>query len=304
MKKILIFGMGYVGKHLADALKGEYQVVGTVREVAEVNQIKWNASESDVERKAKSHAEIEALILEVDAILCSIPPNDEGDLAFAQFGDLIAKSNVKWVGYLSTTGVYGDHVGGDVDETTPNNPQNARAKRRVLAENQWMSLTSNNTNTQNKSERSVNIFRLPGIYGVGRSAFDALSAGRAKRIDMRLKYGAKKGRPHFFCRAHVDDIVQVIVASLEKKLAGAHIYNIVDDLPASQADIVSFAANMMAVDVPPMLSEQQAKMSDMAKSFYSECKYMLNDKIKAELGVTLKHPTYKDGLKAIWHEIN
>lgn len=283
MKKILIFGRGYVGQKLVDALDGEYEVTGTARE-ADVGVICWNAGESN--------PEIEQKIMQVDAILCSIPPHEMGDVAFAQFGEVIQKSNVKWIGYLSTTGVYGDHQGGKVDENTPLNAQNARAKKRVLAEEQWASLIN--------TERSVCIFRLPGVYGVGRSAFDALKAGRAKRIDMRLKNGDR----HFFCRAHVDDIVQVIKASLEKQILGVNVYNIVDDMPAPQVDVVDFAAKIMAVPVPKLMTEQQADMSDMAKSFYAECKFMQNDKIKTELGVVLKYPTYKHGLEAIWRAVN
>lgn len=301
MKKILIFGMGYVGQHLAAALEGDYQVIGTSRDGSGKNQINWNATEStDLSNQA-----IAQQILQADAILCSIPPNENGDVVYAQFGDLIKKSNVKWLGYLSTTGVYGDHQGGKVDETTPLNAQNTRSKNRISAETQWQKL-ENNINLVNSpvpTDRSVHIFRLPGIYGLGRSAFEALTAGRAKRIDMRLKQGLQKGQKHFFCRAHVDDIVQVIVASLKKQLSGVNIYNIVDDLPAPQADIVEYAAQLMGAEVPNLLSEPQADMSDMAKSFYVECKNMQNSKIKTELGVTLKHPTYKQGLNAIWQQI-
>lgn len=291
MKKILIFGMGYVGQHLATALEGKYEVVGTSRDATGQTKIKWNVGESS--------AEIIEQISQADAILCSIPPNDAGDLAYMEFGEQIKKSNVKWIGYLSTTGVYGDHQGGRVDETTPLNAQNARAKKRVMAEAQWSELVSAATD-KISTERSVHIFRLPGIYGVGRSAFEALKAGRAKRIDMRLKNGHK----HFFCRAHVDDIVQVIVASLDKQLAGTNIYNIVDDLPAPQADIVAYAAALMGTKVPELVTEQQADMSDMAKSFYSECKNMQNDKINNELDVVLKYSTYKQGLSAIWQQMN
>lgn len=291
MKKILIFGMGYVGQHLARALEGKYEVVGTSRDATGQTKIKWNVGESS--------AEIAERISQADAILCSIPPNDAGDLAYMQFGEQIKKSKVKWIGYLSTTGVYGDHQGGRVDETTPLNAQNARAKKRVMAEAQWSELASAATD-KISTDRSVHIFRLPGIYGVGRSAFEALKAGRAKRIDMRLKNGHK----HFFCRAHVDDIVQVIVASLDKQLAGTNIYNIVDDLPAPQADIVAYAAALMGTKVPELVTEQQADMSDMAKSFYSECKNMQNDKINNELDVVLKYSTYKQGLSAIWQQMN
>lgn len=277
MKKLLIFGMGYVGQHLAAALDGRFEVIGTSRDA----NIKWDGNQENLE--------ISQQIASADAILCSIPPNEQGDLAYAQFGEMIKNSDVKWIGYLSTTGVYGDHQGGKVDETTPLNAQNARAQKRILAETQWRKLSQ---------DSSVNIFRLPGIYGVGRSAFEVLKSGRAKRIDMRLN----NGEAHFFCRAHVDDIVQVIIASLEKQILGVNIYNIVDDLPSPQADIIKFAAEQMGVTVPELISAEQANMSDMAKSFYAECKNMQNDKIKTELGVTLKHPTYKQGLTAIWQQ--
>lgn len=286
-KKLLIFGMGYVGAQLAAALADEFEVVGTGREVEKMGVLKWNGSESS--------DEIESEIAQADAILCSIPPHEFGDVVYAQFGELIKNSGAEWLGYLSTTGVYGDHQGGDVDEDTPLNPQNARAKKRVLAENQWASLM----NLNGSPDRSVNIFRLPGIYGLGRSAFDAIKAGRAKRIDMRLK----DGQTHFFCRAHVDDIVQVISASLTKNIGNLNIYNIVDDLPAPQADIVRYASEMMKVDQLPLVNEQDANMSDMAKSFYAECKNTQNDKLKNTLGVTLKYPTYKEGLTAIWQQI-
>lgn len=281
MKKLLIFGMGYVGQHLAAALKGQYEVVGTSRDATGQNQINWNGIESN--------QQIEQQIAKVDAILCCIPPTDQGDLAYNQFAKMIKNSNVKWLGYLSTTGVYGDHQGGEVDEHTPLNAQNPRAKKRILAESQWQQLAD---------DKNLNIFRLPGIYGPTRSAFDALKSGRAKRINMRLK----NGKAHFFCRAHVDDIIQVISASLTKQLNGTNIYNIVDDLPAPQADIIKFAAKIMHIEVPNLHNAQDANMSDMAKSFYAECKYMRNDKIKTELGVQLEHPTYKEGLRAIWQQ--
>lgn len=288
MKKILIFGMGYVGQQLAAVLQCEYEVIGTSRDGTGVNQLKWDGGESS--------DEIEVCIATADAVLCSIPPNDDGDVAFAQFGELIKKSGVKWVGYLSTTGVYGDHAGGEVDEETALNPQNARAKKRVLAEQQWQRLQS--------AERSVCIFRLPGIYGLGRSTFEAIKAGRAKRIDVRIDSGVREGEPHFFCRAHVDDIVRVILASLGQDVSGVNAYNIVDDLPAPQADVVQYAAEIMQVGALPLVSEDEADMSVMAKSFYAECKNMQNDKLKNALGVTLKYPTYKEGLDAIWRQMN
>lgn len=293
MKKLVIFGMGYVGQHLATSLKHKYEIVATTRDIG---TSRGGAAEI-VAWSGEQNAQLAVHIEQADAVLCSIPPTEIGDLAYAQFGELIRHSNVKWLGYLSTTGVYGDHGGANVNEDTPLKPQSARAKKRVLAEQQWAGIASD--------KRSVNIFRLPGIYGPSldgksRSAFEALKAGNAKRIDVRLKNGQK----HFFCRAHVDDIVQVISASLEKNLKGTNIYNIADDLPAPQADIVAYAANLMAVEVPNLITEPEANMSDMAKSFYAECKNMQNDKIKNILGVRLKYPDYKQGLTAIWQQNN
>ena len=180
MKKILIFGMGYVGQHLARALEGKYEVVGTSRDATGQTKIKWNVGESS--------AEIAERISQADAILCSIPPNDAGDLAYMQFGEQIKKSKVKWIGYLSTTGVYGDHQGGRVDETTPLNAQNARAKKRVMAEAQWSELASAATD-KISTDRSVHIFRLPGIYGVGRSAFEALKPAVPSALICDLRMG-------------------------------------------------------------------------------------------------------------------
>ncbi len=266
MRKLLIFGMGYVGQHLTDALVEQFEVVGVSRD--------WSGVE-----------ELDS----ADAVLMSIPPSDKGDVVYEKFGQLIENSNVKWLGYLSTTGVYGDHQGGFVDETTHTAAQSLRAKWRVLAENQWSGCSID----------SVNIFRLPGIYGLGRSAFDALNQGRARRVDVRLENNDKQ----FFCRAHVDDIAQVLKASLLGGLRGVNIYNIADDLPAPNADIIEFAAQIMGVAVPKLVAEDKAGMSEMAQSFYAECKYIKNDKIKNELGIELKHPNYKQGLRAIWQQM-
>ncbi|MCJ8323714.1 MAG: NAD-dependent epimerase/dehydratase family protein [Rhizobiales bacterium] len=289
MKKLVIFGIGYVGQHLAASLKHQYEIIATSRDIATSREggdglLAWSGGQN---------AELATYIEQADAVLCCIPPNAEGDLAYVSFADIIRQSKVKWLGYLSTTGVYGDHGGGDVDEQTPLNPQSERAKKRVLAERQWAKLASDKC--------GVNIFRLPGIYGPNlagksRSAFGALTAGTAKRIDVRLKNGKK----HFFCRAHVDDIVQVISASLGKNLLGINIYNIADDLPAPQADIVAYTAKLMGIDAPKLITQPEANMSDMAQSFYAECKYINNDKIKNILGVKLKYPDYKQGLSAIW----
>lgn len=283
-KKLFIFGFGYVAKHLSQILANEYNIIGTSRTSTCDTIIAWNGTDYD--------EEIVNILLNADAILCAIPPNETGDLPVQIFADSIKQSNASWLGYLSTTGVYGDHQGSNVNELTPLKPTNNRAKRRVIAEQQWQTLGTD--------KKSVQIFRLPGIYGLGRSAFDALDEGRAKRIDMRLKNGDK----HFFCRAHVEDIAGTIKAAMLNHIIHHEIFNIVDDLPAPNADIIKYAAQKMGADVPELLSFEQANMSDMAKSFYDECKFMKNDRLKQLLGYNLKYPSYTHGLDAIWAKMS
>ncbi len=285
MKKIFIFGMGYVAQHLAKILQADYNMVGCSRKYNENNDhvYLWDG--------AKFDQKIADELKTADAILCSIPPNEQGDLAFLAFEQVIAKSAATWIGYLSTTGVYGDHQGGIVGEQTALNAQNIRAKRRIVAENQFCSLERENL--------SINVFRLPGIYGAGRSNFETINAGRAKRIDMRLK----NGKPHFFCRAHVEDIAAVLKASLEKSPKGCNVYNIADDMPAPNQMVIEYATNLMQVDGLPLISAADANLSLMAKSFYSDCKHVSNQKIKQQLGIKLKYPNYKLGLGAIWRQM-
>ena len=183
-----------------------------------------------------------------------------------------------WLGYLSTTGVYGGHGGDWVDETTPPRPSQPRSIERLAAERAWQAM-------------GATVFRLPGIYGPGRSAIDRVKAGTARRID-------KPGQ--VFSRVHVEDIAAAVLAAMTHPAPGA-IYNVVDDLPASNSEVIAYACELLGLPVPPVLpwDEVAPTMSAMARSFYAENRRVRNDRLKRELGVALRYPTYREGLRAI-----
>ena len=189
---------------------------------------------------------------------------------------------MRWIGYLSTIGVYGDHGGAWVDEQTPATPTNARSRERADAEQAWLAFgTANNI--------AVQIFRLAGIYGPGQSQLVQLARGTARRI---IKPG------QVFNRIHVGDIARALDASLERPRAGA-IYNVTDNEPAPPQDVVTFAAKLCGVAPPPEISLDDAGLTEMGRSFYAESKRVRNDLLRSELGVTLAYPTYREGTRGI-----
>ena len=219
-------------------------------------------------------------------ILLSIPPDAEGDPAIVCHGAAIAAiENLEWIGYLSTTGVYGDTGGAWVDESAPPVPTSARGRRRVEAEKRWLELGE-------EHGVAVHVFRLAGIYGPGRNALAAVRRGTAKRID---------NPGQVFSRVHVADIAQVLAASIARPRAGA-IYNVCDDEPAAAADVVAHACALLGVAPPPLTRLEEADLSPMARSFYADNRRVSNDRIKTELGVTLHYPNYRAGLAALLAE--
>ena len=219
-------------------------------------------------------------------ILLSIPPDADGDPALDRHGtDIVAIEGLEWIGYLSTTGVYGDTDGAWVDENAPLAPTGARGKRRLEAERSWLALGA-------EHGLAVHVFRLAGIYGPGRNALATVRRGEAKRI-------AKPGQ--IFSRIHVADIAQVLAASIAKPHAGA-IYNVCDDEPAPAADVVAHACTLLGVVPPPLTPLEDADLSPMARSFYADSRRVSNARIKAELGVTLRYPNYRAGLAALLAE--
>ena len=267
---LFLFGPGYSARALAGLWQGP--VSGTCRSDArrqELEQIgiqPMSVSNEEDLRRAADGAHI----------LISAPPTEDGCPALAQLGAFAASAAS--VTYLSTTGVYGDLNGGWAMEWTPPNPQSDRASRRLEAEQGWHAISD-----------KLCIVRLPGIYGPGRSAFDRLASGRARRI---IKDG------QVFSRAHVDDIASGLHALIT---TGAHgIFNLCDDLAAPPENVISFAATLAGTEPPPEIPFEDADLSAMARSFYSECKRVSNARLKAVTGWRPKYPTYRDGLRAIF----
>ena len=217
-------------------------------------------------------------------LLLSAPPDEDGDPVLKAHAADLARlvRRFSWVGYLSTTGVYGDRQGGWVDEATPVNPGSGRSRRRVAAEQAWRALWHD-------AGLPVHIFRLPGIYGPGRSALDAVRQGRAHRVD-------KPGQ--LFSRIHVEDIATTLRASMARPNPGS-IYNVADDEPAPAHEVTAYACALLGIEPPPLIPVEKAGLSPMARSFYAESRRVRNDRIKLDLGVTLAYPDYRAGLDAI-----
>jgi nucleoside-diphosphate-sugar epimerase len=273
---LLSFGHGYSAQALAKLLlpKG-WQVTGTTRDPAKLDQL----SNTGVIPALWGSAKVDDALKSATAILISTSPDDAGDPVFLKHGADIAKiaSGLKWFGYLSTSGVYGDFKGDWVDEDTIVNPTTRRGKMRLLAEKQWSSLDN----------LPLHIFRLAGIYGPGRGPFSKVRAGTAQRV-------VKPGQ--VFSRIHIDDIAQTLVASILSPNP-TRIYNLCDDDPAPPQDVIGYAAELIGAPLPPLVPFEKAELGPMARSFYAENKRIRNDRIKKELGVSLKYPTYKLGLK-------
>ncbi|KIC18158.1 SDR family oxidoreductase [Leisingera sp. ANG-DT] len=269
-KTLLCLGFGYTARALAPRLMAAgWRVIGTSREVAAadgVEMITWPGQD--------------VLLDGVTHVLNSIGPNADGDPVLAAMGDRIATApDLEWVGYLSTTAVYGHHDGAWVDEETPVKPSSQRGDWRALAEMQWQAIP----------DLPLHIFRLAGIYGPGRGPFAKLMAGKARRI---IKPG------QVFSRIHVDDIAQVLAASIAQPRPGA-IYNVCDDDPAPPQDVLGHAAELLGLPMPAEVPFDEAGMTPMARSFYGENKRVRNRRIKDELGVELLYPTYREGLRAV-----
>lgn len=213
-------------------------------------------------------------------LLISVPPGEAGDPVLNCHADDLARlaGSLRWAGYLSTTGVYGDRHGEWVDETSPLQPSTTRGERRLAAETQWRALGL-----------PLHIFRLAGIYGPGRNQLVSLRDGTAKRI-------VKEGQ--IFSRIHVDDIAGVLAASIAKPNRG-QAYNVCDDEPCPPQDVVAFAAELLEMPAPPEIPFDEAELSPMAKSFYAESKRVSNRRIKDELSYRLIYPTYREGLRSL-----
>lgn len=255
-KRMIARGWRVKGTTSRDAKRAEMAALG-------VEAVSWPPNAEDME--GATH------------LLVSAGPDADGDPTLRDARDVITNTRFDWVGYLSTTGVYGNHDGGWVDEDTPLTPATRRGELRVKAEAQWRGL-----------DAPLHIFRLAGIYGPGRGPFSKIRNGTARRIE-------KPGQ--VFSRIHRDDIA----AALEASIAAPNpvrAYNLCDDEAAPPQDVIAHAARLLGVEPPPLTPIDQVEMTPMAASFYAESKRVSNKRLREELGVDLKHPTYREGLAA------
>jgi nucleoside-diphosphate-sugar epimerase len=271
MNRLLIFGLGYSGRAVADAARAMgYDVSGTTRRGLD-GSVQFDCAESAVQ--SATH------------LLITTAPGEGGDPVLARYRTAIdAAPSLRWIGYLSSTAVYGDRDGGWVDEDTPVAPSQARGQLRAVAEDNWARFAD---------QRAVDIFRLGGIYGPGRSAFDTLRTGQARRMN-------KPG--HKFGRIHRDDIAQAVVAAMRQdQLSGLRVFNLVDDEPCESAAVVTEAATLLGIAPPPETEFADAvpAMSPMARSFWSENRKVASTKTKSALGIAWLYPTYREGLRAV-----
>jgi len=279
--KLLIFGMGYTAKALVQALATQdVAITGTTRSADKTAGL----HALGVTPRLFPGDDLAADLDEASHVLITAGPQDGRDPVLAELRDafIAQAARLDWVGYLSTTGVYGDHQGGWVDETTPLTPSTKRGQARVATEAEWQALHRDHG-------LPLHIFRLPGIYGPGRGPFTKVRNGTARRI---IKSG------QVFGRVHVEDIAQALIASMDRANPGA-IYNVADDDPAPPQDVIAHAAELLGLPIPPAIPVEDAEMTPMARSFYAESKRVNNRRMKEELGVTLHYPDYRTGLAAL-----
>lgn len=264
MADMLILGMGYTGARLATDLRGKGWSVASVRRAADGECIAFD-----------DRAAVLRAIGTATHILCSVPPGESGDPVLTNYGAALAIAPAKWIGYLSSTGVYGDTGGAWVDETAPIG--GGRRSARAQADAAWTALRPD-----------VRVFRLPGIYGPGRSALDRVRGGGGHRIDLPGQV---------FSRIHVDDIVAGVIASF----AGPpDVYNLADDLPCAQNRVIETACDLLGLPWPALQALEDAGLSPAARTFYAENRRVSNGKAKRLLGWTPRYPTYAEGLAACY----
>jgi len=284
--RLFCFGLGYSALNWAKQLRiSGWQVSGSCQSrerQAELGKLGFDA----VLYNGGHFDEISKTLDGITHVLVSVPPDAKGDPVYRNALPWLRQlPDLKWLGYLSTTGVYGNTDGKMVDETAPLNPTSKRSQWRIKAEQQWLDAWRNHG-------LPVHIFRLSGIYGPGRSPLERVKAGRGRRIELP---------GHLFSRIHVDDIAAVLSASVNKPRAGA-IYNLCDDAPAENSQVIGYACDLLGVTKPPLQSFDEARktMSPMALSFWNDNRRVDNSRIKSELGVELLYPDYRAGLDQIY----
>lgn len=279
MNHMLFLGFGLSAKTLASHLdRSDWRITGTSRSEAGAASIRAQGFDGVV------FDHLRGIPANVTHVVSSVPPDAAGDPVLQRFGeDLRTKaSQLKWVAYLSTTGVYGDHAGAWTAETTPLTPNTERGERRLQAEQAWLRLHRDH-------RLPLHIFRLAGIYGPGRNQLLSVRDGTAKRV---IKPG------QVFSRIHAEDIAGILLASMAKPNPGSA-YNVADDEPCPPQDVVEYAARLLGKPVPPDVPFEAAQLSPMARSFYADSKRVSNAKVKDELGYRFRFANFRDGLAAL-----
>ena len=288
MSHLAAIGLGYSARRLAALMASEgWRITGTSRTAEGAERIRslGYAGAVFTGEPGPIEPELAAALLGITHLLVSTPPTAEGDPVSCRLGDHLAgMPTLRWVGYFSTVGVYGDRQGDWVDEATPPAPTGERGRRRLAAETAWR-------DWGRACSKTVNCLRLPGIYGPGRSQLERIRAGTAQRI---IKLG------QVFNRIHVDDIAGAVRTIMTHDDAARHAaINITDDLPAPPQDALSYAAELLSVAPPPEVAFEDAGLSAMARSFYAENKRVSNALLTSEFGYRLRYPTYREGLAAL-----
>jgi nucleoside-diphosphate-sugar epimerase len=291
MTSLVCFGFGYCAEHFVAAFGQKFdRIIGTVRgaeRAAILNAYDGRRLLALVFDCTRPAPELSDAIAQADYVLVSAPPGEGGDPVLSVFGGALAQAKqMRAIVYLSTIGVYGDRGGAWVDETTQPHPDSGRGSARLAAERAWLGIGE-------RSGASVAVLRLAGIYGPGQNALEQIVRGKARRVNKPEQ---------IFNRIHVADIAQAIDAAFTLGVSG--IFNVADDEPSPQGDSIVFAAKLLGVEPPPEIPFAQAAqtMSSMGLSFWQECRRVKNDKLKRELGVRLRYPTYREGLRALFEQ--
>jgi nucleoside-diphosphate-sugar epimerase len=284
-RRLFIFGLGYSALVLAARLRAKgWTVAGTCRGEDKQQALSAQGIKAFLFDRGRPLDDAPAALAGTTHLLSSVPTDAKGDAVIDHHAaDIVALPELRWVGYLSTTGVYGNSNGAWIDESAGLHPSGPRGAARVAAERAWLDLQ--------RFGMKIHLFRLAGIYGPGRSALDQVRNGTARRV---IKAG------QVFSRIHVDDIATVVEASIAKPNPGAA-YNVCDDEPAPPQDVIAYAAALLGREPPPEIpyAEAAPTMTEMARSFYMDSRRVANTRIKTELGVKLGHPDYRSGLKAL-----
>lgn len=284
MPKLLCFGLGFSARTLARTLmRSGWEVVGTTRAEASRRALADAGFRAITFTGTEAGAEVGEALEDATHLLVSVVPADAGDPCLSLHGpDLRRAEKLEWIGYLSTIGVYGDHGGAWIDEATEPQPVSRRGKNRLRSERQWLNFGRDN-------RICTSIFRLGGIYGPGRSPFEKLRSGKARRI---IKPG------QVFNRVHVEDIARALAASIAHPVPGA-IYNVVDDEPAPPQDVIEYAARLIGCALPPEVPFAAADLSPAGRGFYSANRRVRNDRLRALIGGSLTYPNFRVALSAL-----